>query len=205
MRRWLERFAEALAAGTAGVDVGAGPGCDSAELRGLGLSPIALDLSLGLLRARLGELPGRRVQADARLLPLPDGSVDGVWANVSLLHLDPGEAGAVLREARRVLRVPGLLHVSVEAGRGSEWESERYGGPRWLQYGSGDELDALLAHAGFEVTASGSTSTPRADWLVRHAVPATRGRRGRRSSALSGASPSRREPWPRGRGVGRAP
>ena len=171
---WLERFAQCVGAGATVLDLGAGPGCDSAELRRLGLRPISLDLSLGMLRAGVPEFPGPRVQADARRLPFRDTSVGGVWANACLLHLPPEEAAAALREVRRILCAPGLLHISVKSGNGVEWESERYGEPRWFQYWSGADLDALLTTAGFSVIASWSNSTPRADWLVRHAVPRLR-------------------------------
>ena len=172
---WLGRFAEHLGAGATVLDLGAGPGCDSAELRRLGLRAVSLDLSLGMLQAGVPEFPGPRVQADARDLPFRDGSVAGVWANASLLHLSPEEAAAAVREARRVLCASGLLHISMKSGSGAEWESERYGEARWFQYWSAADLDALLATAGFNVIASWSNSTPRADWLVRHAASDARG------------------------------
>ena len=171
MAAWYERFAKRLCAGDAVLDLGAGPGCDSAELRLLGLRAFSLDLSLGMLREGLREFPGPRVQADARLLPIRDGSLAGVWANASLLHLSPEEVAAALREVRRVLGARGLLHVAVKAGDGDEWETERYGVPRWFQYWSAADLDALLENSGFEVVESWANSTPRADWLVRHAQP----------------------------------
>jgi SAM-dependent methyltransferase len=171
MAPWYERFAKRLRAGDAVLDLGAGPGCDSAELRRLGLRAFSLDLSLGMLREGLREFPGPRVQADARRLPIRDGCLAGVWANASLLHLSPEEAAMALREARRVLGGRGLLHVAVKSGDGDEWETERYGSPRWFHYWSAADLDALLETSGFEVVESWSNSTPRADWLVRHAQP----------------------------------
>jgi SAM-dependent methyltransferase len=157
---WLRRFADELGAGATVLDLGAGPGFDSAELRRLGLRAISLDLSLGMLRA---------VHADARRLPFADGALAGVWANASLLHLSPEDAATALREVRRVLRPRGGLHVSVKKGDGAAWESERYGAPRWFQYWSPAALDALLSGAGFAVMESWANSTPRADWLVRRA------------------------------------
>lgn len=171
---WLERFARHLGAGATVVDLGAGPGFDSVELRLLGLQAVSVDLSLGMLRAGRREFPGPRVQADARSLPFPDGSVAGVWANASLLHLPPRDTASALGEIRRVLRARGLLHVSVKSGAGAEWESERYGEPRWFQYWSAADLDALLSDSGFDVIESWANSTARADWLVRHAVPQAR-------------------------------
>ena len=166
---WLERFAQRLAAGDPVLDLGAGPGVDSAKLRRLGLSAVSLDLSLGMLRAGLREFPGPRVQSDARHLPFPSGAFAGVWANASLLHLAPDDASAALGEVRRVLRARGLLHISVKSGAGAAWESERYGEPRWFQYWSAADLDRLLANSGFEVIESWAAAGPRALWLVRHA------------------------------------
>jgi hypothetical protein len=59
----------------------------------------------------------------------------------------------------------------VKSGDGSEWETERYGSPRWFHYWSAADLDALLETSGFEVVEAWGNSTPRADWLVRHAQP----------------------------------
>jgi ubiquinone/menaquinone biosynthesis C-methylase UbiE len=167
---WLERFAQRLGERDMVLDLGAGPGFDSAALRRLGLRAVALDLSLGMLREGLREFPGPRVQADARRLPLPDGCLAGVWASASLLHLSPEDMATALREVRRVLRTAGLLHVSLKSGAGAEWEVERYGEPRWFQYWSAAEIDALLADSGFEVIDSSTDSKFGADWLIRHAI-----------------------------------
>jgi ubiquinone/menaquinone biosynthesis C-methylase UbiE len=167
---WLDRFAEYLGSGAMVLDLGSGAGCDSAELRRLGLRAVSLDLSLGMLKAGVPEFPGPRLQADACHIPLRDRSVAGVWANASLVHLSSGDAETALREARRVLAPSGLLHVSVKSGQGAEWESARYGRARWFQYWSAAELDALLARAGFVIIASWRSSKANFDWLVRHAT-----------------------------------
>ena len=167
MRGWLDRFASSLPAGVLVLDLGAGPGCDSAELRKRGFEAVSVDLSLGMLRAGVCEFPGPRVQSDLRRLPFPSCSVYGVWANASLLHLSKAEAGLALREMRRVLRPSGILHVSVKRGSGAEWESERYGRPRWFQYWSESEFDAALQAVGFRVDAAWVDETALDTWLVR--------------------------------------
>jgi ubiquinone/menaquinone biosynthesis C-methylase UbiE len=149
------------------LDLGAGPGCDSEELRKRGLEAVSVDLSLGMLRAGVREFPGPRVQSDLRRLPFPSCSVYGVWANASLLHLSKAEASSALREIRRVLRPSGVLHVSVKRGSGAEWESERYGRPRWFQYWSEPELDAALQAVGFDVNAAWVDKTTLDTWLIR--------------------------------------
>jgi len=167
MRGWLDRFAASLPAGVLVLDLGAGPGCDSAELRKRGLEAVSVDLSLGMLRVGVREFPGPRVLSDLRRLPFPSCSVYGVWANASLLHLSKTEASLALREIRRVLRPSGILHVSVKRGSGAEWESERYGRPRWFQYWSEPELDAALQAVGFDVNAAWVDKTTLDTWLIR--------------------------------------
>jgi SAM-dependent methyltransferase len=168
--RWLDWFGRELPPGALVLDVGAGPGLDSAELRRRGLRALGLDLSLGMLRAGARDAPGPRLQADARRLPIASNSVAAVWANASLLHLSRDDAALALGGLRRVLIRDGLLFVSVKHGVGAEWESARYGRPRFFQYWTPPELDALLDRAGFRVLDAATQDGPRNTWLVRLAA-----------------------------------
>lgn len=167
LQRWLDHFSSRLPRGTLVLDLGAGPGFDSAELRKRGFRALSVDLSLGMLRCGVDEFPGPRVQSDLRRLPFSSCSVWGAWANASLLHLSQAEATLALREIHRVLRPSGILHISVKRGSGAEWESESYGRPRWFQYWSDLELDAALQAAGFSVDAACADETSRDTWLIR--------------------------------------
>lgn len=164
---WLDRFSSLLPAGALVLDLGAGPGFDSAELRKRGFEAISVDLSLGMLRAGLRDFPGLRVQSDLRRLPFPSCSVCGIWANASLLHLPREEARTALREFRRVLGPYGILHISVKRGTGAQWESARYGKPRWFQYWSDADLDAVLQAVGFCISAAWVHEARRDVWLIR--------------------------------------
>ncbi len=168
MQAALDEFRERLAGGAVVLDVGAGPGADSAELRARGLRAVTVDLSLGMLKEGAGFFPGPRVQADMRRLPF--GSVaDGIWANASLLHLPRAEVPAILRELARVLRPEGLLYLSVKEGTGEGYEEERYGAgnPRFFTYWGPEALDAALAAGGFGIERARSTRGPRDRWLQR--------------------------------------
>jgi SAM-dependent methyltransferase len=163
----LDAFARALPAGALVIDLGAGHGIDTALLAARGLRAVGLDLSRGMLRSGVAEFPGPRVQADARRLPLATASVDGVWANASLLHLTREDAERALDAIRRVLRPGALLHLSLKEGSGTDTEIDRYGGPRFFQYWSDAELDGTLAARGFEVRAASTGAGPRNRWLTR--------------------------------------
>ena len=111
--RWRRRCVDSLGlvGGAAVLDIAAGTGDLCRELEHRGLSPIALDLSAGMLANARTEAP--LVQADARFLPLPDASVDGVTCGFALRNLVDLEL--CFREMARVLRPGGslaLLEVS---------------------------------------------------------------------------------------------
>jgi len=164
---WVERFAEAVRPGALVADLGSGPGRDTARLRSHGLDAFCLDVSFGMLSAGRREYPASRVQGSLVSLPIRTASLAGAWANASLLHLSPPELRAALREIHRVLAPSGHLHVTVKRGEGSEWESERYGLPRWFQYWSGAELDRELNRAALVPVFSSEETSTTASWLVR--------------------------------------
>ena len=164
---WLERFVCALPPAALVADLGSGPGRDAALLRARGLRAICADRSLGMLRAGVDEYPAPRTQGDLLALPIRSASVAGVWANACLLHLSRDELPRALAEIRRVLAPPGVLHLTLKRGSGSEWESSRYGQPRWFQYWLEDDLDALLLESGFRIEASETRESKSAVWLAR--------------------------------------
>jgi ubiquinone/menaquinone biosynthesis C-methylase UbiE len=169
----FDRFAARVGSGGLVLDVGAGPGADSAELRCRGLRVIALDLSLGMLRSGERAYPGARVQADMAALPLRSVA-DGLWVNASLLHVERASVPSVLAELRRVLHASGTLHLSVKQGSHDGWETARYGSqhPRWFTYWTPETLDAALVGAGFRILEAESRQGSLDLWLVRLCAPA---------------------------------
>jgi len=92
------------------LEIGCGTGAHSARIRGLGWTPVGVDLSAGMLGRAAGRLPAAR--ADAERLPVAGGTLPAV-ASV-MVHTDMPGYPAVLREVARVLRPGGVfLHVGV--------------------------------------------------------------------------------------------
>ncbi len=112
----LARLGELRLAPRVVLDLGSGTGRVTRELkrRYPRALVIALDIAPGMLReARRHQRLWRRfarVCADARRLPLADGSVDVVFSNLMLQWCEPLEAA--LAEVRRVLTSSGLLAFS---------------------------------------------------------------------------------------------
>jgi len=103
-------------AGARVLDIGAGTGALSAVLHAAGASAFAVDASAGMLcGARRAVATLRAIAADARHLPLSDGSFDASFAGFVLNHLDAPYLA--LAEAARVTRPGGaVMAMTFSAG-----------------------------------------------------------------------------------------
>ena len=92
------------------LEIGCGTGTHAARIRGLGWSPVGIDVSGGMLRHARARLA--ITQAQGECLPFGDASFASVVA--IMMHTDVTDYPVVLREARRVL-VPGgrFVHIGV--------------------------------------------------------------------------------------------
>jgi SAM-dependent methyltransferase/diadenosine tetraphosphate (Ap4A) HIT family hydrolase len=132
------------------LDAGAGGGRDSAAMAALGREVIALDAVPELLKHVKASAGLHKLVADIRDIPLPSDSIGGVWCSAVLLHLNPVDALAAMREFYRVLRTDGLLQVSVKRGNGHVREpmngSSTY--HRHFYFYDQESLEDLAASAG---------------------------------------------------------
>jgi malonyl-CoA O-methyltransferase len=144
------------------ADVGTGPGRAAMAMRTRWprARVVALDLALPMLRsvpqASLWRLPGApraidRVCADARALPLAEGSVDVLFSNLCLQWVQ--DLPAVFAGFRRVLRPGGLLLVST-FGPDTLFElrdafAEADAAPHVSPFASIAQFGDALMHAGF--------------------------------------------------------
>jgi len=162
--RWgdlrLDRALNAFSGRVAGqrrvLDLGCGPGRDVAFLAQLGCQAVGLDLSAGMLaqaRSRLPAIP--LVRADLRHIPFASGTLDGIWACASLLHLHRTELPATLTELSRLLRCPGgVLYVALKGGQCERWVTGAGGERYFFAYYRPAEVETLLDAAGFQVVES---------------------------------------------------
>lgn len=92
------------------LEIGCGTGTHAARVRGLGWSPLGIDISAGMLRHARTRLP--IAQADGQCLPFRDASFASVIA--VMIHTDVSDYPALFREAWRVLTPGGcFLHIGV--------------------------------------------------------------------------------------------
>lgn len=154
----LEAFAATLPAGGRVLDLGCGPGQYAARLAMMGFEVHALDASAEMV-ARAGAHAGvTAFQARFDALEGPS-YYDGIWANFSLLHLPRAELPGQLARIHGALKPGGTFHIGMKLGEGEG--PDRIG--RFYAYYGEDELERLLAAAGFMVTARKRGSGPGLD------------------------------------------
>jgi SAM-dependent methyltransferase len=116
-RELLDRFAERVGDKGRVCDLGCGPGQIGRYLHERGLDVFGVDLSPAMLEEARKAHPGIPFQqGDMRALDLPDGSLAGIAAFYSIIHVSRGEVTAVLSELRRVLQPGGILFLAFHVG-----------------------------------------------------------------------------------------
>lgn len=155
-RALVEQWADAHA-GTL-LDAGCGPGHWSGHLADRGHTVIGLDAVPRFVAIARAARPAVDFRVGAlERTGLPAGSVDGVLAWYSLVHHDPEEVPAALAEFHRVLRPGGGLLVGFFDGETREpFDHAVTTAWRWPV----EQLAALLADAGFSVTAVARRTEP---------------------------------------------
>lgn len=156
-RHLLNRFAEEVRdRGTVG-DLGCGPGHVARYLHEQGVRTLGIDLSPEMIRWASQLHPGLDFRVgDLRSLDLASGSLVGIVAFYSIIHLQLQEIGAVFRELRRVLAPDGLLLVSFHIGEQTLHLDELWGRPVSLDFHflEARAVTAALQAAGLRVTES---------------------------------------------------
>ena len=139
----LQEFMDELPAGAKVLDIGCGPGTESAHMRAAGLSPDPFDASESMVKHARDtfNLPARIATFDEIA---GDSAYDGAWANFSLLHADPSRLPQHISAIAKALRPDGLFHIAMKTGSGVRRDTLG----RLYAYLSVSELKDLLIQSG---------------------------------------------------------
>ena len=155
----LALFADLVRAHGGGpvADVGCGPGHVTAHLHEAGLDAFGIDLSPVMVDTARSEYPGLRFEVGSMTeLPFADGSIAGLLAFWSLVHVPDEALPGVFEQFSRVLRPGGPLLLGFHVGDTSKLKTEGYGGHPMKVYvhrRRPADLSGPLREAGFEVEA----------------------------------------------------
>ena len=152
-------FAELVGSGTVG-DVGCGPGHVTGHLTGLGLRPVGVDISPGMVEVARERYPELDFTVGTFAeLPVPDGSWAGAVVPYSVIHVPPPERPAAWTELARVVRPGGWLLVAFHIEAAEQPVGSTYHAREWwghdvdleFHYLDPAQVAAELADAGFDV------------------------------------------------------
>lgn len=177
-RAMLAAFAELVSSSVDGAvgDLGCGPGRVTAHLHSLGLDAFGVDLSPEMVAVARRMHPGLRFDVGSMTaLDLTDGSVAGIVAWYSIIHVPPELLPVVFAEFYRVLAPGGNLLLAFQVGDERVHLEQAYGHALSLDAYrlSPDRIAELLGHAGFAVSSrllrepGERERTPQACLLVR--------------------------------------
>ncbi|MGC5305632.1 class I SAM-dependent DNA methyltransferase [Micromonospora zamorensis] len=165
-RAALRLFAE-LVDGVGGgsvADVGCGTGRITAHLRTLGVDAFGIDLSPGMIAVARRDHPGLRFEVGSMTdLDLADGSVAGLIAWYSLIHIPDDQLGAVFAHFRRVVRPGGPLLVGFHVGDETTLKTAGYGGHPMkvhVHRRQPAQVAAWLHDSGFRVESQTTLTSP---------------------------------------------
>ncbi|WP_167047657.1 class I SAM-dependent methyltransferase [Salinibacterium sp. ZJ454] len=146
-RHRIERWAERISGRV--IDAGCGPGHWTNFLHQRGLDIEGVDFVPEFIESARTRFPDASFRVSSlRALGVPDGSLNGVLAWYSLIHLDPEELPVVLSELARTLASQGHLLVGFFEGASAEPFEHAI---TTAYYWSLDQMSHMLQTAGFEV------------------------------------------------------
>ncbi|MFI6576252.1 class I SAM-dependent DNA methyltransferase [Nocardiopsis sp. NPDC050513] len=154
-RSLVALFAELVRArGGPVLDVGCGGGQVTARLRDLGLDASGLDLSPGMLAVARREHPGVEFREGSMTdLDVPAGSLGGIVAMYSTIHVPLADLPGVFAGFHRALAPGGECLVAFQAGDGILHFDEAFGHEVSLDFHrrTPEAIADLLEGAGLEV------------------------------------------------------
>ena len=137
------------------LDLGCGSGIQSKQLSEAGLSVVGFDLSQRMInQAKKRASKAKFIAGDMTKMDFPEESLDGVFAQASLLHIPKKLIPKVLRSIHKILKTNGVLYLALKEGTGEKVVEEARLGrivKRFFSFFAKEEIEGFLKSAKFKV------------------------------------------------------
>jgi ubiquinone/menaquinone biosynthesis C-methylase UbiE len=148
------------------VDIGCGTGRDMAWFESQGANITGIDLSMGMLTYARKKVTSGLFLMNMRQLGFRNAYFEGAWCCASLLHLPKSEAMYALQEIHRILKLGGMLVLSIQEGNGEEWEDSLVPGvKRFYARYQANEMTEILLTSGFSILKANLSQGSNRNWL----------------------------------------
>lgn len=137
-----KKFVELLPKKALVLDIGCGPGMDSAYFHKKGFNVVGIDVSEEMISfAAKKTLQVDFKVMDMRSLDFKDNSMDGIWISYSFLHILEADAKATVAEFRRVLKNGCPIFIAVHTHHKNRFIKTQISG---LQNKNGTQLETYI-------------------------------------------------------------
>lgn len=153
-RELLDRFAKSVSSSGPICDMGCGPGQIGRYLHDRGVEVFGVDLSPAMIRIARRLNPDMEFKTGNMLaLDIVDGSLGGIAAFYSIIHIPREDVTRVLGEMKRVLKPAGRLLISFHVGQDTMHIDELWGETVSFDvtFFTAGEMEGYLESVGFEI------------------------------------------------------
>jgi SAM-dependent methyltransferase len=153
-RELLDRFAETARSRGPVCDLGCGPGQIGRYLHDRGVEAFGVDLSPKMVKMARRLNPDMEFQTGNMLsLDIADGSLGGIVAFYSIIHIQRQDVTRALGEMKRVLMPGGKLLISFHVGEDTMHLDEMWGETVSMDFTffTPDEMGGYFEAVGFEI------------------------------------------------------
>ncbi len=161
----LEKFISLLSEKGKVLDLGCGPGRDSAYFKESGLNVVSIDLSDGMIE-EAKKLNVDVIKMNMLNMTFKENEFSGIWSMASLQNVSKEDGKKLIKDLHKILNPDGILYIAVKEGEGEGLIfRERYNGQIFHAFYTKEELGNLLKENDFEILESTVSIDEDTKWI----------------------------------------
>ncbi len=150
-KEWAKQYVdfERLLKGKYIIDVGCAFGRDTRHFVKNGFDVVGVDASKSMIDLAKKYVPKSKFYRKDMLVMRFNKKFDGMWCCATVLHIKKKDVHRLLNNFKNLIKINGVLFISVKKGRGERYQIYPDGTKRFLAYYSEKELRNVVNKNGF--------------------------------------------------------